>query len=493
MAGPLVIQNLFSSCLPAVATVFVGHLNDPVLLSSVVLGGSLYNLTLSIIIGLSTGMDTLCGQAFGARNYAMIGLVLQRGVLICWLACIPITAVWFKVGHILTLIGMEPTIVLGASKYLTISSMALLATSLSNCLSRYFVSQTIVTPSTVCSILTACVCPYLNWFFVYKLDLRLEGAAIAFVLSAWTNALLMLLYAIYRHVHLHDHPQQTWFGFSLAALDPSSLHVYLRYALPAAIMMCMEWWVYEFVVLAAGSLGTFADVAVGVMGLAFQITSMSYMLPLSVGTAVATLVANELGAGHPLRAKRVVRVGVTYGVCQQLLVASTLLVFRHEVASIFTNSMEVKTAFEKLIPIVAWGGIGDGLNAIMGSVVRGCGRQSLGAVMNAVIYWGFGLPSMFFFGYKLHLGITGFWIGLASSSSMLCLFFMFVLSKFDWEEETHRAYLLVGSSADLASDDSTMGEAVGEDLVEPLLVGEGEEAERRKEKKGERERGKEEV
>jgi len=46
-----------------VAVGFVGHLQDPVLLSSAVLANSLYNVTgLSLMSGLSAGMETLCGQ-----------------------------------------------------------------------------------------------------------------------------------------------------------------------------------------------------------------------------------------------------------------------------------------------------------------------------------------------------------------------------------------------------------------------------------------------
>jgi hypothetical protein len=46
-----------------IAVGFVGHLDDPVLLSSVVLANSLYNVTgYSIVSGLSAGMETLCGQ-----------------------------------------------------------------------------------------------------------------------------------------------------------------------------------------------------------------------------------------------------------------------------------------------------------------------------------------------------------------------------------------------------------------------------------------------
>lgn len=56
---------------------------------------------------------------------------------------------------------------------------------------------------------------------------------------------------------------------------------------------------------AAGVLSN-AEVAVGVMGLAFQISSLLYMVPLGLSSAANTRVAIELGAGRPKTTRHVV-------------------------------------------------------------------------------------------------------------------------------------------------------------------------------------------
>lgn len=58
--------------------------------------------------------------------------------------------------------------------------------------------------------------------------------------------------------------------------------------------------------LAAGLLPD-AGTAVGVMGLAMQITSMAYMFPSSFGSATSTRVANALGAGCAAAAKLITK------------------------------------------------------------------------------------------------------------------------------------------------------------------------------------------
>ncbi len=63
LALPLVLQNIAGYTLSVVAAAFIGHLNDPVSLSAAVLAGSFYNISgYSLVIGLSAGMETLCGQ-----------------------------------------------------------------------------------------------------------------------------------------------------------------------------------------------------------------------------------------------------------------------------------------------------------------------------------------------------------------------------------------------------------------------------------------------
>lgn len=77
MAGPLFLQNLLAYSTSVVAVAFIGHLDDPSLLSSAVLANSLFNVSgYSVVQGLSAGMETLCGQV--GRNTWQQKLVLRQ-------------------------------------------------------------------------------------------------------------------------------------------------------------------------------------------------------------------------------------------------------------------------------------------------------------------------------------------------------------------------------------------------------------------------------
>ncbi|GIL87425.1 hypothetical protein Vretimale_1667 [Volvox reticuliferus] len=254
LSGPLALQNLAGFMLSIIATAFIGHLDDNVKLSAAVMATSFYNITgYSLVIGLSAGMETLCGQAFGAGNYAMLGLVLQRALLICCAACTLIALFWTQAHQLLLTLHQEPEIVAGASRYLAIATPALFLSSISSCIYRYLVTQQEVRPPMICTCITAALCPAYNWLLIYRFQMGLDGAAWAFVSSTGTYALLLTTYTVVREWQglKNCDPRRTWTGFSWRAF--AEWEVYLRYAAPSAAMICMEWWIFELVIFMAGS------------------------------------------------------------------------------------------------------------------------------------------------------------------------------------------------------------------------------------------------
>jgi MATE family multidrug resistance protein len=43
---------------------------------------------------MATALDTLCGQAFGARQHHLLGIYKQRAMVVLGLTCVPIAVVW---------------------------------------------------------------------------------------------------------------------------------------------------------------------------------------------------------------------------------------------------------------------------------------------------------------------------------------------------------------------------------------------------------------
>lgn len=101
LAFPLVLTGLILYSRSMISMLFLGHIGDLALA-----GGSLAigfaNITgYSILSGLAMGMEPICAQAFGAKRYKLLGLVMQKTILLLLLTTIPISILWLNMKKIL--------------------------------------------------------------------------------------------------------------------------------------------------------------------------------------------------------------------------------------------------------------------------------------------------------------------------------------------------------------------------------------------------------
>eukprot|EP00878_Enallax_costatus_P021929 GHUV01023242.1.p1 GENE.GHUV01023242.1~~GHUV01023242.1.p1 ORF type:complete len:238 (+),score=39.17 GHUV01023242.1:218-931(+) len=119
IAGPLFIEGVAAIGEQLVATSCVGHLPDPAALSALVLAQAIYNVSgYSIVSGLASALETLCGQAYGAGNHQLLATFLVRTQLVCMLSILPTVLLWGSgdLARLLPLMGQEPAIAAPASR-----------------------------------------------------------------------------------------------------------------------------------------------------------------------------------------------------------------------------------------------------------------------------------------------------------------------------------------------------------------------------------------
>eukprot|EP00877_Chromochloris_zofingiensis_P013278 jgi/Chrzof1/8203/Cz03g01120.t1 len=146
------IEGMSATSLQLITTTYIGHVNSPTALSSLVLANTVYNVTgYSIVSGLASAMETLCGQAYGAGNYGMLGIVLQRAQLACSTLCLPVILAWSTgiIGKLLIAIGQPEGIVLPATRYLSYLPPALLLSVVSETTAQYLLAQNVAVPAMV--------------------------------------------------------------------------------------------------------------------------------------------------------------------------------------------------------------------------------------------------------------------------------------------------------------------------------------------------------
>ncbi|MCO5546997.1 hypothetical protein L7F22_000437 [Adiantum nelumboides] len=149
------------------------------------------------MMGMASSLETLCGQAFGAKQYQLIGLYLQTGLIVLNILAVFLSFIYGYMGEILILLGQDEQISLEAGKYAKFLIPTLFAHASSQTLIRFLQTQSLVYPMLVCSGIAAAVHVPLCWFLVYKTSLGFTGAALSTSIGNWINVILLYGYIIF--------------------------------------------------------------------------------------------------------------------------------------------------------------------------------------------------------------------------------------------------------------------------------------------------------
>ncbi|CAL8995064.1 unnamed protein product [Prunus brigantina] len=96
LAGPLIAVSLLQYSLQVTSVMYVGHLGE-LALSSASMASSFASVTgFSVLLGMGSALETLCGQAYGAKQYNMLGVHMQRAMLTLLVVSIPLALICFE-------------------------------------------------------------------------------------------------------------------------------------------------------------------------------------------------------------------------------------------------------------------------------------------------------------------------------------------------------------------------------------------------------------
>ncbi|KAG9449027.1 hypothetical protein H6P81_008992 [Aristolochia fimbriata] len=431
LSGPLISVSLLTMCLQVISVMFVGHLGE-LALSGAAMATSFAGVTgFSFLLGMASALDTLCGQSYGAKQYHLLGIHMQRAMFILLLVSIPLAVIWGYTGFILFNLGQDPEIAAQAGLYARWMIPSIFAYGLLQCHVRFLQAQNIVFPMMISSGMTALVHILLCWILVFKSGLGFKGAALANSISYWTNVLLLALY-----IKFSPACKKTWTGLSKESLH--DIYNFIRLAVPSAVMVCLEFWSFEFLVLLSGLLPN-PKLETSVLSISLNTASLAFMIPFGLGGAVSTRVSNELGAGRPQAAKLAVRVVLGLAITVGLVVGTTMILVRKLWGYAYSSEEEVVKYVAVMMPILATSNFLDGIQCVLSGTCRGCGWQKIGAFVNLGAYYVAGIPCAILYAFVLHIGGKGLWMGIVCGLLVQVGLLLTITLCTNWEQEARKA------------------------------------------------------
>ncbi|KAG2724981.1 hypothetical protein I3760_01G045500 [Carya illinoinensis] len=429
--GPSIFSRLASYSMLVITNAFAGHLGELDLAAISIANNVIVGFDFGLLLGMASALETLCGQAFGAKKYYMLGVYMQRSWIVLFVCCVLLLPIYLFATPVLKLLG-QPSDVAELSGLVSLWMIPLhFSFAFQFPLQRFLQSQLKTGVIAWVTLAGLVVHVIVSWLLVYGLQLGVVGTAITINFSWWVLVFGLLGYTVCGGCPL------TWTGFSIEAF--SGLWEFVKLSAASGLMLCLENWYYRILILMTGNLKN-AKIALDALAICMTINGWEMMIPLAFFAATGVRVANELGAGNGKGAKFATMVSVVTSIIIGLFFWLLIMFVHNELALIFTSSKLVLEEVNKLSVLLAFTVLLNSVQPVLSGVAVGSGWQSYVAYINLGCYYLVGVPLGFFMGWVFHLGVMGMWAGMIFGGTALQTLILAIITiRCDWEKEAEKA------------------------------------------------------
>jgi len=410
LAAPLAVAELGWMFMGIVDTVMAGPLG-PAAVGTGSLGSMIFFPTATAGTGMLFGMDTLVAQAFGANDQQDIRRTLVNGVwlgtalaplvaLILW-ATIPVTRAAGVNPRVMTMLGpFIGNLIWGVWPLLMYAALR-----------RYLQAMNIVKPVTFALVSANIVNAGGNWVLMYGHwgvpSLGVAGSALSTSLSRAYLAGVLAVVVIWNERRTGN----LLFHISWRP-DLARIRRLIQLGLPAAGQILFEGAVFAVVTVMVARLD---EASLAAHGIAVNVISTTYMVPLGISSAAAVRVGQAYGR-RDIHGAEVA--GWTALLLSALFMGAAgllLAVVPQFIVRLYIGNAAVIAMGALLLRIAAVFELFDGFQVVTGGALRGLGDTRTPMLVHLAGYWAVGMPVAYTLCFPVGWGAAGIWVGLSAA------------------------------------------------------------------------------
>ena len=416
LGAPIVLTQLSQMGMSIVDLVFTGWVS-PADQAGVGLGSSLFWPVMLLSTGMLFALTPTIAQLYGQGRYAETGAVARQGG---WIACfglLLVATILINAEHIYNIFEVDPRAVPIAVGYLHAQVWGLVGLFGYMVLRNLCEGLALTTPAMAIALTCLVLKVPLNYVFVFG-ALGFEGqggigCGVSTAIIFWLQLVLIVIAVLRTRIRASGvFTQFDWPDFR-------EIERLVRLGVPIGLSIFAEVAFFSGTVLLVGR---YSVEIVAAHNIATSFGGVAFMVPLAIGMASTIRIGAGIGAGRPdaawLTLKVAIRTALAFGCCMALLIVA----FSSNLASLYTNEVEVIAIASGLLIFCAFFQMFDCTQVVMMGCLRGYKDTTYPMYIAVAAYWGVGMPIGLTLGYGWTpflepLGVSGFWWGLCSGLS----------------------------------------------------------------------------
>lgn len=410
LTGPILVAQLTQMLMSVVDTLMAGRVSATDL-AAVSVGGSIWIPSTLLIMGLALALAPIISHFDGAGKHHKVSNIVQQSIYASMVGGALCFAVILCAPLILNGMAVEADFRQVTLDYLFYVSFGIPALVLYMVLRNFCEGLSHTVPSLVIGVLGLLVNIPVNYIFIYgefgMPALGGAGCGLATAIVLWVMALGMLVY-----VSVVERFKKLQVFKQFHAPNWDDIWYIVRLGFPIATSMFFEVSLFAAAALVIAPLGA---TVVASHQIALNISSLVYMVPLSLSMAVTLRVGFALGAGNPANAMLSHKLATVYGMTFAAVNGLIMYLAGAWLAGLYTEDQAVIQLSATLMGLAAIFTLSDTFQAIAIGTLRGYKDTKVVMFITFVSYWPFGLS----LGIILSLtdwimpalGAAGMWVG----------------------------------------------------------------------------------
>ena len=225
-----------------------------------------------------------------------------------------------------------------------------------------------------------------------------NGCALGTICASWSVLIIAICYFFIKKIPL---------SFSLNISTKMQLYL-LKTGGPIGLTFFIDYSSFTVLGLLVANLGL---ITMASHQIAANVSYISYLIPLSIGSASSVIVGSHL-VKESQSAKKVGLLCIKSGVLIAFIYSLLLFLLRKQIASFYTTDLIVSDIASLLIGFVACYHFFDGIYTVVSGVLRSFSKTFIPTIILGSCLWGIGLLGGYFLAFDNEIGVKGFWFAL---------------------------------------------------------------------------------